>query len=142
MKSLKIVCAVLIGIIAATTAGCSLKVASDVPPQAVTSIPSEPENASESENPIQLYSSPSAFLDEEQYALFEKAQNMEYPLWGLSDNLGILQYKIEDAPCFVPLTQNTPSCIEQNGHFYKLYQNTYQEFDDFVHSIFTDHFLS
>lgn len=87
MKSLKIVCAVLIGIIAATTAGCSLEVASDVPSQAVSSIPSETENASESENQIQLYSSPSAFLDEEQYALFEKAQNMEYPLCGLSDNL-------------------------------------------------------
>ena len=142
MKSLKVVCAVLIGIIAATTAGCSLKVASDVPPQAVSSIPSETENASESEDQIQLYSSPSAFLDEDQYTLFEKAQNMEYPLWGLSDNLGALQYKIEDAPSFVPLTQNTPSCVEQNGHLYELYQNTYQEFDDFVHSIFTDHFLS
>ena len=132
----------LVGIIAATTAGCSLEVASDVSSQAVSSITSETENTSESEGQIQLYSSPFAFLDEEQYALFEKAQNMEYPLWGLSDNLGALQYNIEDAPVFVPLTQNTPSCVERNGHFYELYQNTYQEFDDFVHSIFTDRFLS
>lgn len=142
MKSLNVVCAVVVGMIAATATGCSLKAVSDVPSETVSSVSSETENASESKEQVRLYSSPSAFLDEEQYALFEKAQNMEYPLWGLSDNLGVLQYKIEDAPSFIPLTQNIPSYVEQDGHRYKLYQNTYQEFDDFVHSIFTDHFLS
>lgn len=96
------------------------------------------------EDKQQLYNSPSVFLNEEQNTLFETAQKMEYALWGLSGNLQALHSRkdIMNAPSFIESSQNHPIYVEFNGHNYELYQNTYQEFSDFFHTIFTDEFLS
>ena len=83
-----------------------------------------------------LVDSTSVFLDQDQYTVFEKAQKMDYALWGQSSNLKGLNFKIEDAPTFVPMTQNAPTYVKLNGHDYEVYQNSYKEFEEYMKSIF------
>lgn len=89
-----------------------------------------------------LVDSTSVFLDQDQYTVFEKAQKIDYALWGQSSNLKGLNFKIEDAPTFVPMTQNAPTYVKLNGHDYEVYQNSYKEFEEYMKSIFTNDFLS
>ncbi len=73
-----------------------------------------------------------SFLTEEQQELYYKALSAANYLFGLPDNL-------EDGVTFKHQT-NGDHVVGVDGYY--LYQNTYNEFSDLVHSIFTTQFIT
>lgn len=71
------------------------------------------------------------FLTEEQQDLFQKAAKFQFAFFSLPDN-------IQQFPQFQPLAENNWVVI-QDG--YSLYQNSYEEFSDLAHSVFTQDYL-
>lgn len=146
-KSVKMI--VILGCIVVNLAGCGMNdtTASSMSTAVSSQDTSSSSCNSEEKNDLQDFSqtlvdSTSVFLDQDQYTVFEKAQKMDYALWGQSSNLKGLNFKIEDAPTFVPMTQNAPTYVKLNGHDYEVYQNSYKEFEEYMKSIFTNDFLS
>lgn len=146
-KSVKMI--VILGCIVVNLVGCGMNdtTASSMSTAVSSQDTSSSSCNSEEKNDLQDFSqtlvdSTSVFLDQDQYTVFEKAQKMDYALWGQSSNLKGLNFKIEDAPTFVPMTQNAPTYVKLNGHDYEIYQNSYKEFEEYMKSIFTNDFLS
>ena len=146
-KSVKMI--VILGCIVVNLVGCGMN---DTTASSMSTVVSSQDTSSsscnsEEKNDLQDFSqtlvdSTSVFLDQDQYTVFEKAQKIDYALWGQSSNLKGLNFKIEDAPTFVPMTQNAPTYVKLNGHDYEVYQNSYKEFEEYMKSIFTNDFLS
>lgn len=146
-KSVKMI--VILGCIVVNLVGCGMNdtTASSMSTAVSSQDTSSSSCNSEEKNDLQDFSqtlvdSTSVFLNQDQYTVFEKAQKMDYALWGQSSNLKGLNFKIEDAPTFVPMTQNAPTYVKLNGHDYEVYQNSYKEFEEYMKSIFTNDFLS
>lgn len=134
-KSVKMI--VILGCIVVNLVGCGMN---DTTASSMSTVVSSQDTSSsscnsEEKNDLQDFSqtlvdSTSVFLDQDQYTVFEKAQKIDYALWGQSSNLKGLNFKIEDAPTFVPMTQNAPTYVKLNGHDYEVYQNSYKEFEE------------
>lgn len=113
-KSVKMI--VILGCIVVNLVGCGMN---DTTASSMSTVVSSQDTSSsscnsEEKNDLQDFSqtlvdSTSVFLDQDQYTVFEKAQKIDYALWGQSSNLKGLNFKIEDAPTFVPMTQNAPT---------------------------------
>ena len=123
-KSVKMI--VILGCIVVNLVGCGMNdtTASSMSTAVSSQDTSSSSCNSEEKNDLQDFSqtlvdSTSVFLDQDQYTVFEKAQKMDYALWGQSSNLKGLNFKIEDAPTFVPMTQNAPTYVKLNGHDYE-----------------------
>jgi hypothetical protein len=120
-KSVKMI--VILGCIVVNLVGCGMN---DTTASSMSTVVSSQDTSSsscnsEEKNDLQDFSqtlvdSTSVFLDQDQY--------------------------IEDAPTFVPMTQNAPTYVKLNGHDYEVYQNSYKEFEEYMKSIFTNDFLS
>ena len=136
-KSVKMI--VILGCIVVNLVGCGMN---DTTASSMSTVVSSQDTSSsscnsEEKNDLQDFSqtlvdSTSVFLDQDQYTVFEKAQKIDYALWGQSSNLKGLNFKIEDAPTFVPMTQNAPTYVKLNGHDYEVYQNSYKEFEEYM----------
>lgn len=124
-KSVKMI--VILGCIVVNLVGCGMN---DTTASSMSTVVSSQDTSSsscnsEEKNDLQDFSqtlvdSTSVFLDQDQYTVFEKAQKIDYALWGQSSNLKGLNFKIEDAPTFVPMTQNAPTYVKLNGHDYEM----------------------
>ena len=100
-KSVKMI--VILGCIVVNLVGCGMNdtTASSMSTAVSSQDTSSSSCNSEEKNDLQDFSqtlvdSTSVFLDQDQYTVFEKAQKMDYALWGQSSNLKGLNFKIED----------------------------------------------
>ncbi len=100
-KSVKMI--VILGCIVVNLVGCGMN---DTTASSMSTVVSSQDTSSsscnsEEKNDLQDFSqtlvdSTSVFLDQDQYTVFEKAQKIDYALWGQSSNLKGLNFKIED----------------------------------------------
>lgn len=103
--------------------------AAPAPTATATPVPSPVPNLQDSD--FGQESSDLSFLTEEQQDLYYKALKFRLAFFSLPDN-------IQQFPQFQPLAENNWVVI-QDG--YSLYQNSYEEFSNLAHSVFTQDYL-